>query len=140
MTAIRAQTAEASARQKVPKSTCRAVLSRTILPAGFEGWDIRLSEDSTQVLLAPTPYRIQYENLLGAKNPNPDSYTVTTPTIELLPPYDMTEYDFLGWAPITVPGGQKAILPATIPQRRKFTLSLLQKESDTAGQQCPQYR
>lgn len=64
---------------------------------GFEGWHIQLSDDSTQVLLAPIQYQIQYENLMGAVNPNPDSYTITTLTIELLPPYNISGYDFLGW-------------------------------------------
>lgn len=78
---------------------------------GFEGWHIQLSDDSTQVLLAPIQYQIQYENLMGAVNPNPDSYTITTPTIELLPPYNISGYDFLGWFDASSGGNQVTSIP-----------------------------
>ncbi|MBS7009691.1 InlB B-repeat-containing protein [Anaerostipes sp.] len=66
-------------------------------PAGFGGWEIRLSEDSTQVLLAPVNYAIRYENLMGAQNTNPVFYTVNTPDIHLSAPGPVSGYRFLGW-------------------------------------------
>lgn len=139
---------------------------------GFEGWDIRLSNDNTQVLLSPVYYHIQYENLMGAVNPNPASYTIATPTIDLLPPSSISGYRFAGWfrdmsglypvtgipqgsigditlyarwekitefytiffsgndkccpkachipAPMTITGGQEAVLPAVTPQRSSY--------------------
>lgn len=79
---------------------------------GFEGWDIRLNDDSTQVLLAPIDYQIQYENLMGTVNPNPTSYTITTPTIKLLPLSNISGYYFLGWFD-AISGGNQVI---SIPQ------------------------
>lgn len=64
---------------------------------GFEGWEIRLNPESIRVLLAPVNYRIQYENLMGASNPNPVSYTIATPAIVLLPLANIAGYCFLGW-------------------------------------------
>lgn len=78
---------------------------------GFEGWGIRLSEDNTQVLLAPIHYQIQYENLMGAVNPNPDSYTAATPTITLFPPYRISGYDFLGWFDAISDGNRVTSIP-----------------------------
>lgn len=78
---------------------------------GFEGWEIRLNDDNTQVLLAPVNYLIQYENLMGAVNPNPASYTVTTPAIELLPPHSITGYRFLGWFDAIAGGNQITSIP-----------------------------
>lgn len=78
---------------------------------GFDGWDIRLSDDGTQILLAPISYRIQYENLMGAVNPNPLSYTITTPAIELLPPSDIAGYHFLGWFDSPSGGEQVTVIP-----------------------------
>lgn len=77
----------------------------------FEGWEIRLNENNTQILLALVPYLIQYENLMGAVNPNPASYTITTPTIELLPPHSMTGYRFLGWFDAMTGGDQITTIP-----------------------------
>lgn len=72
----------------------------------FEGWEILLNDDNTQVLLAPVNYLIQYENLMGAVNTNPVSYTITTPTIELLPPHSIFGYRFLGWFDAITGGNQ----------------------------------
>lgn len=77
----------------------------------FEGWEIQLNDDSTQVLLTPIEYLIQYENLLGAVNPNPSSYTITTPAIELLPPNSIAGYRFLGWFDAFTGGNQVVSIP-----------------------------
>lgn len=66
-------------------------------PEGFAGWEIRLSEDRTKVLLAPAVYTIRYENLMGSEHPNPSAYTVLTPDIVLLPPEPVQGYRFIGW-------------------------------------------
>lgn len=63
----------------------------------FDGWEIRLSDDSTQVWLAPIIYNITYENLMGATHSNPTEYNVTTPTITLEAPTSITGYRFVGW-------------------------------------------
>lgn len=78
---------------------------------GFDGWDIRMSDDGTQILLAPVSYRIQYENLMGAVNPNLVSYTITTPSIELLPLSDIVGYRFLGWFDAPSGGEQVTVIP-----------------------------
>lgn len=77
----------------------------------FEYWEIILSDDSTQVLLSPINYTIQYENLLGSANPNPPSYTVTTPTIELLPLNNISGYRFVGWFDSVSGGNQINSIP-----------------------------
>lgn len=77
----------------------------------FEGWEIQLNNDNTQVLLTPVIYLIQYENLCGAVNPNPVSYTITAPTIELLPPHGIAGYRFLGWFNAITGGNQIADIP-----------------------------
>lgn len=79
--------------------------------SGFDGWEIRLSDDRTQVLLAPAAYRIQYENLMGASNPNPDSYTADTPDINLLPPGPVPGYRFIGWFDAPSGGNQITVIP-----------------------------
>lgn len=78
---------------------------------GFEGWEIRLNTDNAQVLLAPVKYLIQHENLMGAFNPNPASYTITTPAIELLPPHNISGYRFLGWFDAITGGNQVTSIP-----------------------------
>lgn len=80
-------------------------------PQDFEGWEIQLNSDNTQVLLAPVNYQIQYENLMSAVNPNPVSYTITTPTIELLPPHSISGYRFLGWFEAITGGNQIISIP-----------------------------
>lgn len=77
----------------------------------FEGWEIQLNSDNTQVQLAPVNYLIQYENLMGAVNPNPASYTITTPSIELLPPHSIAGYRFLGWFNAITGGNQITSIP-----------------------------
>lgn len=77
----------------------------------FDGWEIRLSEDNTQVLLAPAVYLIQYENLMGAENSNPSIYTVTTPDIHLLSPAPLTGYRFIGWFDAPDGGNQVTVIP-----------------------------
>lgn len=77
----------------------------------FKEWEIRLNGDNTQVLLTPVNYLIQYENLMGAVNPNPISYTITSPTIELLPPHPIAEYRFLGWFDEITGGNRIASIP-----------------------------
>lgn len=77
----------------------------------FEGWEIQLNKDNTQILLTPVIYLIQYENLCGAVNPNPVSYTITAPAIELLPPHGIAGYRFLGWFDAITGGSQIADIP-----------------------------
>lgn len=78
---------------------------------GFDGWEIRLSEDRTQVLLAPAVYVLRYENTRGAENPNPPSYTVLTPTITLLPLANTPGDRFLGWFDAPEGGSQVTEIP-----------------------------
>lgn len=66
-------------------------------PSDFEGWEIRLSDDSSQILLAPIQYTIRYGNLMGASNSNPDTYQVTDPDIILSTPGPVSGYRFIGW-------------------------------------------
>lgn len=63
----------------------------------FNGWETRLTDDSTQVILTPASYQIQYENLMEAANPNPTTYTSVTPDLCLLSPGPLQGYRFLGW-------------------------------------------
>lgn len=65
--------------------------------ANFDGWEIRLSDDSTQVWLAPIVYKITYENLMGATHSNPTEYLITSPTITLEAPTPISGYRFVGW-------------------------------------------
>lgn len=78
---------------------------------GFGGWQIRLSDDHTQILLAPVLYQIHYENLMGSEQPNPDTYTVETPDIELLPPSPLPGYRFLGWFDALSGGNEITAIP-----------------------------
>lgn len=78
---------------------------------GFEKWEILLSEDYTQVLLAPVSYQILYENVLGAYNPNPASYTAFTPSISLLQLPDVPGYHFTGWFDAATGGNQITSIP-----------------------------
>lgn len=64
---------------------------------GFIGWEIRLSDDNAQILVAPEVYAIAYENTRGAENPNPPNYTVVTPTIALIDLPSSSADRFLGW-------------------------------------------
>ena len=87
--------------------------------AGFEfvGWDAgddgiadevatnMPSSDLTYTAIWRQIYTITYENLNGATNTNPTSYTVATATITLENPGTRTGYTFTGWtmggAPVT---------------------------------------
>lgn len=80
-------------------------------PAGFDGWEIRLSEDRTQVLLAPVNYTIHYENLMGASHTNLSSYTINTPDIRLNAPGPLPGYRFLGWFDAPSGGSRITIIP-----------------------------
>lgn len=63
----------------------------------FTGWEPRLGEDLDQVVLAPVEYTLQYENTLGAQNPNPTSYTILTPAFALEPLASTPDFRFTGW-------------------------------------------
>lgn len=78
---------------------------------GFVGWEIRLSEDLTQVILAPETYQISYENLMGASNSNPGAYTVTTTDLSLAPPGPLDGYRFIGWFDAQSGGNQVTTIP-----------------------------
>lgn len=79
-------------------------------PEGFDGWDIRLEAGGTQVMLAPRPYRIRYENLLGASHTNPVSYTAYSPDIVLADPV-LAGFRFLGWYDAPQDGEQVPRIP-----------------------------
>lgn len=79
---------------------------------GFDGWEIRLSDDHTQMLLAPQVYTIHYENLLGAENPNPSTYTITTPDLVLVPPGSVSGCEFIGWFDAPAGGNQITVIPS----------------------------
>lgn len=95
----------------------------------FEHWQIQLSGDRTQVLLAPTEYTIRYENLLGASNPNPPSYTYDTPDIVLQDPVPQDTRQFLGWFDAPQGGTQVTVIPQgstgdqTLYARWSYTLT-----------------
>lgn len=74
--------------------------------SGFDGWEIRRSEDEGELLLAPVEYTLRYENTLGVENPNPGRYTSFTPTITLLPLDDTPGGRFLGWFDASEGGAQ----------------------------------
>ncbi len=80
-------------------------------PNDFIGWEIRLSEDHTQVLLAPEVYSIRYENLMGAGHSNPTSYTVLTPEIRLTDPQPLAGERFIGWFDAPAGGNQVTSIP-----------------------------
>ncbi len=95
----------------------------------FEHWQIQLSGDRTQVRLVPTEYTIYYENLLGASNPNPPSYTYYTPDIILQDPVPQDTRQFLGWFDAPRGGVQVTVIPRgsagdqTLYARWSFTLT-----------------
>ena len=64
---------------------------------GFDGWEIRLGDDCRQILLAPEVYSICYDDPLYAFNPNPETYTVTSGSIELVASGHAEGYQFSGW-------------------------------------------
>lgn len=64
----------------------------------FEDWEIQLSNDSSQVLLVKLlTNTITYNNLLGATNPNPQTYNESDLPIILSPPGPVRGYRFLNW-------------------------------------------
>lgn len=81
-------------------------------PQDFDGWEIRLNGNQTQVWLIPIVYAIRYENLEGSPHPNPESYTAVSPDIRLLPPGERTGFRFSGW--YNAPGGGRQV--TVIPQ------------------------
>lgn len=89
-------------------------------PAGFDGWEIRLNENRTAVLLAPAVYTIDYENLMGAENANPVFYTVTSPDIVLQPPGEQPGFRFMGWFDAQEGGIQTLVLPTGSTGNRKL--------------------
>ena len=64
---------------------------------GFDGWEIRLSDDRRQILLAPQIYSITYDDPLNAFHPNPQTYTITDRRLQLQPPENPQGYQFAGW-------------------------------------------
>lgn len=48
---------------------------------------------------------------MGAANPNPAVYTITTPTIELLPPDAVSGFHFVGWFDSISDGNQITSIP-----------------------------
>ncbi|MBS7008756.1 hypothetical protein [Anaerostipes sp.] len=78
---------------------------------GFHGWEFSLNPDRTLILLAPAHYKIRYENLMGADNPNPASYTADSPDLILNPPEPLPDVMFLGWYDDPFSGEQVNIIP-----------------------------
>lgn len=89
-------------------------------PAGFDGWEIRLSEGQTQVLLAPVIYTVHYENLMKASCTNPSSYTIHSPDIRLNAPGPLAGYRFLGW--FDAPSGGNRVTVITRGSSKYLTL------------------
>lgn len=79
-------------------------------PTDFDGWEIRLSDDQKQIVLAPEVYNIIYENLMGAHNPNVTTYVVTSADIVLQSPGAITGYRFIGWYDVN--GNQITVIPS----------------------------
>jgi hypothetical protein len=50
-------------------------------------------------------YTITYENLKGASNPNPATYTIESPAITFANLANVTGYAFTGWSPANIPSG-----------------------------------
>lgn len=86
----------------------------------FGGWKIQLSDNHTQIWLLPLIYTIAYENLQGSLSCNPDSYTVVTPDIRLLPPGERHGCRFAGW--YSSPQGGRQV--KTIPQGSTGNITL----------------
>lgn len=76
------------------------------LPPEMAGWEARVSDEQNKIILVPIRYRLQYENTLGAQNPNPAEYEIVTPTIVLRDLPNQSDYRFLGWYTAQV-GGEK---------------------------------
>ncbi|WP_137327260.1 hypothetical protein [Anaerostipes rhamnosivorans] len=117
---------------------------------GFHGWEFSLNSDRTLILLAPAHYKIRYENLMGAGNPNPVSYTADSPDLVLNPPGNLPGTSFLGWYDDPFNGEQIEIIPhgstehhtlyarwkpettgsnTVSTSRKRFPLSLLKRNS-----------
>lgn len=64
---------------------------------GFDGWEIQKSWDCKHILLVISRYVIRYENLLGARQSNPEDYTSYSPDILLAAPQQRPGYRFIGW-------------------------------------------
>lgn len=67
------------------------------LPLEIAGWEARVGDEQNKIILLPIRYRLQYENTLGAQNPNPAEYEVVTPTIMLRDLPNQSDYRFVGW-------------------------------------------
>ncbi|WP_455616098.1 InlB B-repeat-containing protein [Eisenbergiella sp.] len=80
-------------------------------PQDFDGWEIRLNGNQTQIWLIPIVYAICYENLEGSLHTNPGSYTAVTPDIRLLPPQERPGYRFAGWYHTPEGGRQITVIP-----------------------------
>lgn len=89
-------------------------------PQDFDGWEIRLSGNQTQIWLIPIVYSIRYENLEGCLHTNPESYTAVTPDIRLQPPGERTGFSFTGW--YNAPGGGRQV--TVIPQGSTGNITL----------------
>jgi len=81
----------------------------TQLTGGTKVEVITLGSTGNRTLFArwtPVTYTITYNNLNGATNGNPASYTIETSTITLLAPGTRTGYTFVGWFDASVDGNE----------------------------------
>ena len=80
-------------------------------PAGFEDWEIRLSDDRTKIILARIVHTITYLNTMGAYNPNPATFIGTSPDIVLQPLAGHPGYKFVGWFTEAAGGTPVTVIP-----------------------------
>lgn len=80
-------------------------------PAGFEDWEIRLSDDRTKIILARIVHTITYLNTMGAYNPNPATFIGTSPDIVLQPLAGPPGYQFVGWFTEAAGGTPVTVIP-----------------------------
>lgn len=68
-----------------------------LAPDEMEGWETRLNDSLSAVVLSPAFYNLSYQNVKDAENPNPLRYTVLTPTIILGNLQNLPDFRFEGW-------------------------------------------
>lgn len=81
-------------------------------PDSFDDWKVRLSSDKTQIILDQAVHTITYLNTLGAYNPNPATFTGTSPDIILQPLDGPPGYQFVGWFTEESGGTQVTVIPS----------------------------
>lgn len=85
------------ATSSIPLLPQDAAAFRIPTDEAFSGWEIKRSDDMREIWIAPEVYAIAYENTRSEENPNPQNYTVVTPTVVLIDLPNLPAYRFLGW-------------------------------------------